>query len=417
MALSRYKPATKNANRHTARGLKALSDSMRAVGYTEPMVAAADGEMLSGSARIETVADVFGVEVEPIVVESDGTRPIIHVRTDIPNAHTKAAQQIALHANRIAQIDLDWDVPTLASFDADVLGDLWTPAELSDLGQQWADEQKAAQEDPGAQIDKAAELQAKWQTASGQMWLLGEHRLICGDCTDAATVARVMQGEKARLIWTDPPYGVKYGDKIDAANPMHYRVRSIQNDDLTADKLETLIRSAFVNCSDHSLPGAAIYAACPPGTLLPTAIAAFVGSGFEFRWQLVWIKDQLVLGRGDYHFKHENILYGWKQDAAHYFIDDRTQTSVFEVPRPKVSEEHPTMKPVELVEKMIANSSQGGDVVLEPFSGSGTTLIACERLSRKCRAVEISPAYVAVALQRWADMTGKTPELMTDGRQ
>jgi DNA modification methylase len=123
------------------------------------------------------------------------------------------------------------------------------------------------------------------------------------------------------------------------------------------------------------------------------------------------VKDQLVLGRGDYHFKHENILYGWKSDGAHYFTDDRTQTSVFDYQRPKRSEEHPTMKPVELVEHMIRNSSEKDNTIIDPFLGSGTTLIACERLGRKCRAIEISPAYCAVAIERFYQMTGKTPSL------
>jgi hypothetical protein len=134
VTIAKFRPATHNANRHTQRGLKALQDSMRSVGYTEPMVAAADGEMLSGTARLESVADVFGVEVEPIIVTSDGTRPIIHVRSDIPNAQTPAAQRIAIASNRVAELDLSWDVEVLAGLGADVLQDLWTPEELSALG-------------------------------------------------------------------------------------------------------------------------------------------------------------------------------------------------------------------------------------------------------------------------------------------
>lgn len=264
---------------------------------------------------------------------------------------------------------------------------------------------------PEPQIDRAAELQEKWQTATGQLWEIGTHRPVCGDCTDKTVVDRVMQGERARLVWTDPPYGVKYGDKLEAANPMGYRIRTIQNDDLPPDELEAFIRSALKNVADVCIDGAAIYVASPAGTPLPTLIASFVGSGFDYHWGLIWLKDQLVLGRGDYHFKHENILYGWKPGAAHCFVEDRTQTSVFEYPRPKRSEEHPTMKPVELVEHMLRNSSEIGDIVAEPFAGSGTTLIACERLGRKCRAIEISPAYVAVSLQRLADM-GLEPRLV-----
>jgi DNA modification methylase len=242
---------------------------------------------------------------------------------------------------------------------------------------------------------------------------LGEHRIICGDCTDEVIIKNVMGSDRARLVWTDPPYGVNYGAKLEDANPMGYRVRMIENDNLPPAELEVFIRSALKNCCDYSLSGGAIYVACPAGTPLPTLIASFVGSGYTFHWGLIWLKDQLVLGRGDYHFKHENILYGWKEDAAHYFVDDRKQTSVFEYPRPKSSEEHPTMKPVDLVAHMISNSSRVGDIVLEPFSGSGSTILACEREGRKCRAIEISPAYVAVSIQRWVDATGGVPELMT----
>ena len=241
-----------------------------------------------------------------------------------------------------------------------------------------------------------------------------KHLLIVGDCTDAAVVERVMGQDKAEMVWTDPPYGVSYGDKLEASNPMGYRVRQIENDSLKPEELEEFIRSCFRICADFTVAGAAIYSACPPGTPLPRLIAAFTDSGFDFHWGLVWVKDQIVLSRADYHFQHENILYGWKPDGAHNWTGDRKQSSCMFVDRPKRSEEHPTMKPVELIEIMLKNNSNRDGIVLEPFSGSGSTLIACERLGRKCRAVEISPAYVAVAIQRWVDVTGGTPELLQD---
>lgn len=236
------------------------------------------------------------------------------------------------------------------------------------------------------------------------------HRLLCGDSTKAEDVGRLMGGEKARLVWTDPPYGVNYGAKLEAANPMGYRVRQIENDNLAPAQLEVFIRAALRQCADNTLPGAAIYVACPAGTLLPVLIASFTGSGFDFHWGLVWVKDQLVLGRGDYHFKHENILYGWKPDGAHYFTADRTQTSVFEIPRPKASEEHPTMKPPALVAAMLDNSSVPGDAVYDPFLGSGTTMVAAEGLGRLCYGMEISAPYTAVCLERMAGM-GLSPRL------
>ena len=317
-----------------------------------------------------------------------------------------------------------FDFDALAGWDAGVLQDLGLGVdykrELDDAAANIAamlealradEEDRSAAEDANAEarLDIADELQEKWRVQPGDLWQLGEHRLICGDCTDRTVIERVMDGEKATMVWTDPPYGVNYGDKLDASNPMGYRVRSIQNDNLPPDELEKFIRCAFHLCADHSVAGAVIYVACPAGTLLPRLISAFDGSGFVFHWGLVWVKDQLVLSRADYHFQHENILYGWKDDAGHKWTGDRKQSSVFFVDRPKRSDEHPTMKPVKLVEQMLTNNSSEGEIVLDPFLGSGTTLIACQNLGRKCRGVEIEPKYVAVTLQRWADATGRTP--------
>lgn len=254
--------------------------------------------------------------------------------------------------------------------------------------------------DAEPQVDRAAELLEKWQVKSGDLWQIGNHRLLCGDSTKREDVARLFGNERARLTWTDPPYGVNYGDKMEAANPMGYRVRQIENDDLPPEELEEFIRSALKNAAEFSSAGAAIYVACPAGTLLPALIASFAGSGFDFRWGLVWLKDQIVLSRADYHFKHENILYGWKPDGAHYFTPDRTQASVFEYPRPKKSEEHPTMKPVELVQHMIRNSSERGNIVYDAFGGSGSTMLACENEGRVCRIIELSPAFASVELER-----------------
>ena len=253
------------------------------------------------------------------------------------------------------------------------------------------------------QIDRAEELREKWGVKLGDMWQVGEHRIVCGDSSSEKVWSLLFSDtKKAQLTWTDPPYGVSYGDKLEDANPIAHRVRKIQNDDLLPEDLEKLIRNAFINCAAYSVAGASIYVASPPGTLLPSLIRAFDGSGYDFRWGLIWKKDQIVLSRADYHFDHENILYGWKPDGAHYFTDDRKQKSVFEYPRPKKSDEHPTMKPVELVSHMIRNSSRAGDIVSEPFSGSGTTMLASAGLGRICRAVELEPKYVAVALERMA---------------
>jgi DNA modification methylase len=155
--------------------------------------------------------------------------------------------------------------------------------------------------------------------------------------------------------------------------------------------------------------------ACPPGTPLPHFIAAVAASGYTFKHSLAWVKQQFVLGRCDYHYRHETILYGWKENGAHYFVDDHTKDSVFEVDKPHRSEEHPTMKPVELVAQMVANSSRTGELVADPFLGSGTTLIACEQLGRACAGIELAPCYCDVAVLRWQKLTNKQAVLETTG--
>jgi len=333
------------------------------------------------------------------------------VRDDIPNANSPRARRLSVAANKIAQVDFDPDWALLKEWGGE---DEQIKKLFSDDEWREGTGEEAPQVDAEPQIDRAGELAEKWQTASGQLWKLGDHRLLIGSSLERDNWVKLCGEERAILTWTDPPYGVKYGEKLDEHNAMGYKVRTIENDDLPPEQLEEFIRTALKNCAEFSSKGAAIYVASPAGTPLPSIIKSFDGSGFDFRWHLVWLKDQIVLSRADYHFKHENILYGWKTDGAHYFIDDRKQASVFEYPRPKKSEEHPTMKPVELVEHMIKNSSRVGDIVLEPFGGSGTTLLACQRLGRICRITELSEKYGAVILERFATATGITPELMEE---
>jgi len=292
-------------------------------------------------------------------------------------------------------------------WDFDLLANNWSDLPLADFGvdlpEDWLKDvgvEGTAAAEP--QIDRAEELNRTWRVKTGDVWLIGDHRLMCGDSTRKEDVEALMGGERANLVWTDPPYGVKYGEKMEATNPIMHRVRSIKNDNLQASEMIDLIRGAYRLAAEYSVKGGAIYAAAA-GDMLKVAIDAFEGSGFTFKWQLVWIKDQLVLSRADYHFRHENILYGWKEDGAHYFIDDRKQDSVFEYPRPKKSDEHPMMKPIELVMSMVKNSSKAKDIVYDPFSGSGCTIISCQNLNRTCRCIELSPAYCAVILQRMAD--------------
>jgi DNA modification methylase len=297
------------------------------------------------------------------------------------------------------------------------LANEWSDLPLSDWGLDVPDFEAVEtplEEDESAvaeTISKAKELQEKWGTEAGQLWKLGGHRLLCGSSTQEADVLRLMGKDKAVLMWTDPPYGVSYKGKTKDA-------LEIENDD--AEGLESLLNSSFALADKVLAPGAAIYIAHPAGALSVTFGVCFIAAGWRLHQTLIWVKDSMVLGHSDYHFKHEPIKFGYKHGTGRRgrggegWYSDHSQTSVLMFDRPKRSEEHPTMKPVALVEYCVGNSSPKGGIVYEPFAGSGTTLIACESLNRKCYAIEISPEYTAICLERYFLLTGKTPELIDE---
>ena len=290
-------------------------------------------------------------------------------------------------------------------YDAQELGELLKSIERAE---------RAAQEDPGPQIDKAEELRVKWGVNSGDLWACGEHRIICGDCTDAAVVKAVAFGDAFDLVCTDPPYGVSYADKNEYLNAVAKGNRiqiPIEGDHLTVEEAADLWRKAFTLLFEHTKPGGVYYVNAPQGGDLMMMMMMLREVGWLLKPQIIWVKNNHVLGRSDYQLKHEPILYGWKP-GSHFWCGSRSEMSVWMVDKPTNSDLHPTTKPLELIEKAVTNSSKPGEVVADFFSGSGTTLIACERLGRKCRAIEITPGYVAVALERWAVMTGKTPVLI-----
>jgi DNA modification methylase len=232
---------------------------------------------------------------------------------------------------------------------------------------------------------------------------LGRHRLVCGDATDAAAYERLLGGEQAQLLWTDPPYGVSYMGKT-------AKRLTIKNDG--ADGLVELLQGAFARVDEALVPGAPLYVAHPAGRLSLTFGNAFVAQRWRLYQTLVWVKDALVLGHADYHYRHEPILYGYKPGpgrlgrGAAGWHGDNAQVSVLEVERPKASREHPTMKPPALIEIALQNSSQRGDLVLDPFAGSGSTLIASERTGRCARLIELDPAYCDVIIERFERLTG-----------
>jgi len=256
--------------------------------------------------------------------------------------------------------------------------------------------------DPEPQLERATELQERWCTAHNQLWRIGPHRLVCGDSTNKVDVAKLWGdgGPSAHLTWTDPPYGIDYvQSKNDALQYLHKGTRvkkNIANDSLAPEETHALFARALSLAREHSRRGSACYATVAAGPLLTGFIQAFERAGFAFKHHLVWIKQQMVLGRCDYHYRHEPILYGWLENGPHYFCDDRTQDTIFQVDMPMTSEFHPTTKPTQLIAPMIANSTRTGELVYDPFCGSGSTLVAAHQLDRVGYGVEIDPAYVAV---------------------
>lgn len=262
--------------------------------------------------------------------------------------------------------------------------------------------------------DRVDELREKFGTKPGQLWQVGPHRVIAGDSSEPAIVARLCAGNQSQIqmIIADSSYGVNYGEKTNWLSKHGYgrKRRPIENDSLKPEELKKLFASALRVASEHAVPGASIYATVP-SVFLKYFIQGLEDGGFSYRHCLIWLKQTFVLGRADYHYRHEPILYGWIANGPHYFAGDRTQDSVFEIDRPTSSEVHPTSKPVELIARMVANSSRPGDVVYDPFCGSGSTLLAAHQLGRIGYGCEIDPGYVAVTLERLS-LLGLKPELV-----
>jgi site-specific DNA-methyltransferase (adenine-specific) len=250
----------------------------------------------------------------------------------------------------------------------------------------------------------------------GDLWQCGEHRVLCGDSTKAEDVGRVMAGEKAEMVWTDPPYGVSVGDKnkwLNSIAPSNRVEENLHNDSLDEAGLLTMLTDAFTNAAIACTAGAAWYVAAPAGPL-HLLFGQVLKSMNIWRQTLQWVKNNSTFSPMgvSYHWKAEPIFYGWMPNGAHRYHGDRTQTTVWEIDRPQASPEHPTMKPVELVARAVGHASLAGEIVLDVFGGSGTTLIACERTNRKARLIEIEPKYVNVILSRWEAETGKQPQLL-----
>jgi DNA modification methylase len=390
-------PFARNARTHSDEQVAQIAASIAEFGWTNPILAGADGIVIAGHARLLAARKLRMTEVPVIVLD-----------------HLTETQRraLVLADNRLA-INAGWDEEMLKveleslqedGFDLDIVG--FTDEEIENLLR-----------DPGAPVegqtgeDAVPEEQEKVITVPGDVWLLGEHRVLCGDATQMADVEKVMGGGLADMVFCDPPYGVNYGatmkDKLRGKSH-----RKIANDNL-GDDFGPFLRDACANML--AVTKGAIYV-CMSSSELHTLQKAFREAGGHWSTFVIWAKNTFTMGRSDYQRQYEPILYGWKEGTDHFWCGARDQGDVWFIKKPHVNDLHPTMKPVELVERAIRNSSKGRDTVLDPFGGSGTTLIACEKAGRQARLIELEPKYCDVICRRFQEFSGKEATLDGDGR-
>jgi DNA modification methylase len=382
-----------NARKHSQRNLDAIAASLVRFGQRKPLVVHR-GVVLAGNGTLEAARSIGWTEIEVSAVPDDWD--------------DDTAKAYALADNRSAEL-AEWDESELAK---QIL-------ELDDKGwdiQELGFEMPQVIESEAIDEDDVPEAPAEPNTKLGDVYQLGKHRLVCGDSTDVTVLDKLLGEEKVDLVWTDPPYGVAVNkvSSVEEAKRLHRRTDGlmIENDELNHDELLDFLRQAFNAILTATKPGACWYVASPPGNLFQCFSIPLTEIGV-WKHTLVWVKDSLVMGRADYHYRHESIFYGWTPGAAHQTPPDRKQDTVWEVKRPKVNKEHPTMKPVELIERAIQNSSLAGQLVLDTFGGSGSTLIACEQTKRVARLVELDPKYCDVIVKRWENLMGQKAELVT----
>lgn len=399
-------PYSRNARQHGATQIQQIAASILEFGWTLPVLADAEGTV-AGHARV-LAAEVIYEAGQRIRLPNgdlipDGTVPVL----DCTGWSSAQRRAYILADNRLAEV-ATWDSEILSEelsslldmgFDVELLG-----FEADDL----VALRPHAVMDGVLDVDEAPEPPAVPVTRPGDLWQLGDHRLLCGDARDANAMQRLLAGAMADLVITDPPYNVAYEGKT--AKRMH-----IANDDMSDGAFGQFLLLAYRNIAASCRQGACVYVfhADTEGT---TFRRAFEAAGLKLAQCCVWVKQAFVLGRSDYHWQHEPVLYGWKPGAAHEWHGDRAQSTVWTFDRPSWSEEHPTMKPVALLAYLIGNSSRAGELVLDPFAGSGSTLMACEATGRRARVIELDPRFCDVIVQRWTSATGLDAILADDGR-
>ena len=386
LPVSEVRPYEKNP-RKNADAVKYVKASIEKFGFKVPIVIDSNRTVVCGHTRLLAAKSLGMAEVPCIMAD------------DLTDEQIKAFR---LADNKVGEF-AEWDMDLLG-------GELDDIAEFSDIDMTEFGFDLSEDEETEVVEDEVPE-EVETVCKKGDVWILGEHRLMCGDSTDAEQVSKLMDGEKADMVFTDPPYGVSYADKNDFLNSLgtgHRLTKRIENDSHKPAEMYEFWCKVFKNLCEFSKDCMAYYVTAPQGgDLLLLLMQSLRDSGFILKHQLIWNKNNHVLGRCDYNYKHEPMIYGWKIDKTHHFYGkSKFKTSVWDIPKPQKSDLHPTMKPVELVTSCLLDASEKGQVVLDLFGGSGTTLIAAEETERHARLMELDPHYCDVIIARWEKLTG-----------
>lgn len=388
-------PYARNARTHSDAHVAQIAASIAEFGFTNPILAGSDGVIVAGHGRL-AAAQKLGLEMVPVVV-------LDHLTPTQRRALVIADNRIAENAgwdDELLRVELEalqdegFDLD-LTGFDANALADLLAGDEPDCEGE--------------TDDDAVPEVSETPVSRPGDVWLLGGHWLLCGDATVAASYGTLLDGEPVDMVFTDPPYNVNYANS--AKDKLRGKDRAILNDNL-GDGFHDFLLAALTPTIAHCR--GAIYVAMSSSEL-DTLQSAFRAAGGHWSTFIIWAKNTFTLGRADYQRQYEPILYGWPEGGERHWCGDRDQGDVWQIKKPQKNDLHPTMKPVELVERAIRNSSRPGNVVLDPFGGSGTTLIAAEKSGRLARLIELDPKYVDVIVRRWQDWTGDQATRESDG--
>lgn len=378
----------RNYRDHDERNLSLIKKSIQRCGAGRSILLDKNGEIIAGNATYKTLQEL-GIPVK--IIPTDGKTAIALQRMDL-DTNSRKRKELAAFDNSTSD-KVHWNFDNIAAdFDLSELPDFGIEA-LPDM-----EPVEPVEEDDAPDVSEATP-----RTKKGDIWQLGGHRLMCGDSTVIADVEKLMAGEKADLLLTDPPYNVAYEGKTEEK-------LTIKNDKQDDAQFLQFLTDCFSCAFSVLKEGASFYVwhADSEGLNFRLAIK---NAGLTLKQNLIWVKNSIVLGRQDYQWRHEPCLYGWKEGSAHNWYSDRKQTTILEFDRPTRSTEHPTMKPIALFAYQLGNSTQRGGLVLDLFGGSGTSIIASEQTGRKCYTMELDEHYCDVILTRWENLTGKEATL------